>query len=52
MVANHHDIVNNLQQMYSQQIRIISERHEKDIQAAFEGKDELEKKIMEMSKCK
>lgn len=38
--------------MYSQQIRIISERHEKDIQAAFEGKDELEKKIMEMSKCK
>lgn len=52
MVANHHDIVNNLQQMYSEQIRLISERNEKDIQSAMEGKDDLERKIIEMSREK
>jgi hypothetical protein len=41
MVANHHNIVNNLQENYSEQIRTIYADHQKYLEACKAEKEEL-----------
>jgi chromosome segregation ATPase len=52
MVANHHSIVSDLQENYSQQIRTIYADHQKSLEATRTERDQLDQQIQALQQEK